>query len=56
MPTLNWIGKEAVVEHHKEVPFQHSGYNGQFPMGSAQVIRTPNGECVAPTEENHATI
>jgi adenine-specific DNA-methyltransferase len=22
MPTLNWIGKEAVVEHHKEVPFR----------------------------------
>ena len=21
MPTLNWIGKEAVLEHHKEVPF-----------------------------------
>ncbi|RLD04907.1 MAG: site-specific DNA-methyltransferase, partial [Chloroflexota bacterium] len=21
MPTLNWIGKDAVVEHHKEVPF-----------------------------------
>lgn len=21
MPTLNWIGKEAVVNHHKEVPF-----------------------------------
>ena len=21
MPTLNWIGKEAVVEHHKQVPF-----------------------------------
>jgi len=21
MPTLHWIGKEAVVEHHKEVPF-----------------------------------
>ena len=21
MPTLNWIGKEAVVKHHKEVPF-----------------------------------
>ncbi len=20
MPTLNWIGKEAVVEHHKDVP------------------------------------
>ena len=21
MPTLNWIGKQAVVEHHKQVPF-----------------------------------
>src|SRR4030067_91927 len=21
MPTLNWIGKEAVVTHHQEVPF-----------------------------------
>lgn len=21
MPTLNWIGKEAVVKHHHEVPF-----------------------------------
>ncbi|MFQ5343728.1 MAG: site-specific DNA-methyltransferase, partial [Anaerolineae bacterium] len=22
MPTLNWIGKEAVINHHKEVPFR----------------------------------
>ena len=22
MPTLNWIGKEAVVKHHQEVPFR----------------------------------
>lgn len=22
MPTLNWIGKEAVVKHHKETPFR----------------------------------
>jgi len=21
MPTLNWIGKDAVVKHHKEVPY-----------------------------------
>jgi adenine-specific DNA-methyltransferase len=21
MPTLNWIGKQAVVNHHREVPF-----------------------------------
>lgn len=23
VPTLNWIGKDAVVRHHKEVPFRH---------------------------------
>ncbi|MGB8648166.1 MAG: site-specific DNA-methyltransferase, partial [Anaerolineae bacterium] len=22
MPTLDWIGKSAVVEHHKKVPFR----------------------------------
>ncbi len=22
MPTLNWIGKQAVASHHKEVPFR----------------------------------
>ncbi len=22
MPTLNWIGKEAVAGHHKKVPFR----------------------------------
>lgn len=22
MPTLNWIGKEAAVKHHKDVPFR----------------------------------
>ena len=21
MPTLNWIGKKAVVNHHQQVPF-----------------------------------
>jgi hypothetical protein len=21
MPTLNWIGKQAVVNHHQQVPF-----------------------------------
>ncbi len=22
MPTLNWIGKEAIVKHYKEVPYR----------------------------------
>ncbi len=21
MPTLNWIGKEAVINHHRQVPY-----------------------------------
>ncbi len=26
MPTLNWIGKEKVVNHHQEVPYRILGY------------------------------
>jgi hypothetical protein len=22
MPTLNWIGKDAVVKHHKDMPYR----------------------------------
>ena len=22
MPTLNWIGKDAIVDHHNQVPFR----------------------------------
>ena len=33
MPTLNWIGKEKVVNHHLEVPFytlEHQyGFSGE---------------------------
>jgi adenine-specific DNA-methyltransferase len=25
MPSLNWIGKDAVVKHHKDVPFLPEG-------------------------------
>jgi adenine-specific DNA-methyltransferase len=33
MPTLNWIGKEAVVEHHKEVPFHLLRCNPELSVG-----------------------
>ena len=42
MPTLNWIGKEKVVNHHLEVPyrvlehkytFRAAGNNGECPIG-----------------------
>ena len=34
MPTLNWIGKDAVVNHHKEVPFRLLKYNEKLSVGS----------------------
>ncbi len=35
MPTLNWIGKEAVVKHHKEVPFRLLEPVPEFSCGAA---------------------
>jgi len=35
MPTLDWIGKKAVVSHHKEVPFHLLNRNQEFSVGSA---------------------
>ena len=35
MPTLNWIGKEAVVKHHKEVPFRLLEPQEEFSCGKA---------------------
>lgn len=36
MPTLNWIGKEAVVKHHKEVPFRLLEPAPELSCGTAQ--------------------
>lgn len=33
MPTLNWIGKDAVVNHHKEVPFHLLGCDPKRSVG-----------------------
>ena len=33
MPTLNWIGKDAVVNHHKEVPFRLLRYDPKRSAG-----------------------
>jgi len=33
MPTLNWIGKEAVINHHKEVPFRLLKCNEKLSVG-----------------------
>src|SRR5512142_1770786 len=33
MPTLDWIGKKAVVEHHKQVPFHLLRCNDSLSVG-----------------------
>jgi len=33
MPTLDWIGKNAVTEHHKEVPFKILAHREDFSFG-----------------------
>ena len=33
MPTLDWIGKEAVTEHHKEVPFKILAHREDLSFG-----------------------
>jgi len=33
MPTLNWIGKDAVVDHHKQVPFRLLKCNDKLSVG-----------------------
>ena len=35
MPTLNWIGKEAVVNHHREVPYHLLRCDEKLSVGDA---------------------
>ncbi|WP_341224795.1 hypothetical protein [uncultured Arcticibacterium sp.] len=48
MPTLNWIGKEKVVNHHRDVPFKVLEHNYGF---SAE-----NGESEVLTESGNMII
>ena len=36
MPSLDWIGKKAVVNHHKEVPFHLLRCNGSLSAGEPE--------------------
>jgi adenine-specific DNA-methyltransferase len=35
MPTLDWIGKKAVIEHHREVPFRLLRCDANLSVGDA---------------------
>src|SRR5690554_298254 len=47
MPTLNWIGKEKVINHHRDVPFrvlEHQyGFKGNAKTGKSNESETPTG-------------
>jgi len=49
MPTLNWIGKEAVVKHHKEVPFRLLEPMPEFSCGDVE-----NGNLIVQGHNLHA--
>jgi adenine-specific DNA-methyltransferase len=35
MPTLNWIGKDAVLNHHTQVPYRLLNCNGELSVGNS---------------------
>lgn len=35
MPTLNWIGREALINHHNEIPYHLLRCNGTLSVGDA---------------------
>jgi adenine-specific DNA-methyltransferase len=49
MPTLNWIGKDAVVRHHKEVPFRLLE-----PVKSLSCGNTDSGNLIVEGDNLHA--
>lgn len=36
MPTLNWIGKDKIVNYDKEVPFRLLNKNKKYSLGTAE--------------------
>jgi adenine-specific DNA-methyltransferase len=49
MPTLNWIGKEKVVNHHQDVPFrtldkQYTYIDGKESTGGSSVNKIIHGD------------
>ena len=55
MPTLHWVGKEKVVNHHHDVPFRvlNKEYSFQADTGlpTAKPIRLTTGSSTATTSK-----
>ncbi len=43
MPTLNWIGKERVINHHREVPYKVLQHGYGFDAGTQTQSQTDSG-------------
>lgn len=43
MPTLDWIGKKAVVNHHREVPFHILKENESLSFGKKTERKSYSG-------------
>ena len=37
MPSLNWIGREGILNHHNEIPYRVLRYNAEFSVGDSQL-------------------
>ena len=54
MPTLNWIGKEAVVKHHKDVPFRLLEPVPELSCGPVQGDDKNSGNLIVQGDNLHA--
>ena len=48
MPTLNWIGKDAVVNHHREVRFADLAAHVFFTETGEPIPKRPSGKQLSP--------
>lgn len=44
MPTLHWIGKDKVINHHMDVPFRVLEHSYGFDNGSQTNTETTHGD------------
>lgn len=57
MPVLNWIGKEAVVKHHKDVPFRLLEPVAELscvPTDADEGVRVPTENLIVEGDNLHA--
>lgn len=48
MPSINWIGKDKIVDHDKEVPFRLLKKNKKYSLGKSEnlIVKGDNLEAL----------